>query len=244
MFLVGCRGVAQPANHSNKNKKTQRGSRTAAVSENSRAQQTASGDAQALVPYNPKPNTDNFRLPSFGDRVFNTIQSLNNDAFLVQTTSVVAESAFFTIGQFPSAASLLAVFDQYRILGVEVTLYPQLTMGINTATGASPSGMLYTVVDYDDANSLPNIGAALQYGNCITTGITVQQRRCFSPRVALGAYSGTFTSFANVSGIWLDAASPQVQYYGLKIIADPGVAGQFQTYNLSIRAHIQLRATR
>lgn len=41
------------------------------------------------------------------------------------------------------------------------------------------------------------------------------------PRTAMAAYSGAFTSYANMSDQWIDLNSTSVQYYGFKLLLPP-----------------------
>jgi len=79
---------------------------------------------------------------------------------------------------------------------------------------------LYSVIDYDDANALTTVAGALAYTNVIVTPMTNGHYRKWRPHIAVGAYSGAFTSFKNEVSNWIDVASPGVQHYGLKVVAD------------------------
>jgi len=133
---------------------------------------------------------------------------------------------YFSLAQLNSYTDFTGLFDQYRISRVRIRVYFSQTQSLATlqTSTTTPNNntalMCYQVVDYDDAatTSLANL---IQYENCESklclgkvTDIVIK------PRIAVAAYSGTFTSYANVKNQWLDSASPNVQYYGFKLGID------------------------
>lgn len=123
----------------------------------------------------------------------------------------------FTLDSLPGYTDFTALFDQYRIIQATVQFQP-----INGYT-LLPN-VIHTVIDYDDDSTTP-ITDLLQYQTLISRNGAFT--RTLNPRLAGAVYSGTFTSFANLSNkTWLDSASPSVAYYGLKIGVPPlAVAG-------------------
>jgi hypothetical protein len=151
--------------------------------------------------------------------------TINNRSYsVIQTSATVntltSSSVSVTYGNFSYTLSLIdqvnsftAVFDQYRIRMVELTFYPRVTVeSLNTVN----TGLLATVIDYDDASNLTSFAAALDYENCLVGRGLDPQKRTFIPHVAMAAYSGAFTSFANVGDQWIDCASTGVVHYGAK----------------------------
>lgn len=110
-------------------------------------------------------------------------------------------------------AALQAFFDQYRILQYTISFEPRYNMS-NTA--GTVLGTMTTAIDYDDATNQP---AAMlrQKETCMVTPAYCPHVRTLKPHIAVAAYSGAFTSFTNVKDEWIDAASPNVQHYGVKI---------------------------
>jgi len=155
------------------------------------------------------------------------------------TTVPTFTASSFTVGSLDQIASLTAVFDQYRVDEVELWLTPRCSS--ITAQGATP-GLFSSVIDYDDANLLTTINQALDYDNVLTTsGITGHYRR-FKPHVATAAYSGAFTSFANETSPWIDAASTGVAHYGLKTAW--GITTSATVYDMIVRMHLSWRNVR
>jgi len=97
---------------------------------------------------------------------------------------------------------------------VETTFRPRVTMVAASAT--TNPGILVTVVDNDDSNNLTSFAQAEDYENAIVgTGIQCQTRTQV-PHAAVAAYSGAFSSFANVASPWIDCTSAGVVHYGIK----------------------------
>jgi hypothetical protein len=135
-------------------------------------------------------------------------------------------------------------FDQYRIQAIRFSIVPQnnaIGLVTNSTTALTP---LYCVIDYDDATALTSSAAAEEYNNCITLSPGESLSRTFQPRMAVGAYAGTFTGFANVAPQWIDAVSTGVQHYGIKTYI-PGVTAaqtQLQTWQVIVEYAVELRA--
>jgi len=212
---------------------------------NRESKQTSGGDSK-LVPWSRQELTDSMKLTPVPATVFKTIKSYSSPGFMTQSGSVPVFTNFsISAGFFQDFGSLAAVFDQYRITMLEVTLWPQTTEGIPTTTVGPPKGFVRTVIDYDDAANLTVVGAADAYANCITTEVTSPIRRCWKPRIAVAAYAGsTFTGFVNSESQWLDAASSSIVYYGLKFAIDNGTTGNVVGFDLSCRALFEWRASR
>jgi len=158
-------------------------------------------------------------------------------------SAAVSQSFFFSLGDLDETSAYTNLFDQYRIDAVTFSILPmQNAIGLST-NSTTQTVRFYSVVDYDDANTLTSEGQARAFESCVLTPPGRETTRTFQPRCALGAYQGAFSGFANVGGAWIDAASTGVQFYGVKIYIPQTVALQTQlqswtierTYYLSFR---------
>jgi hypothetical protein len=144
------------------------------------------------------------------------VRAFDFDTLLVSGVTVNSydQSLGISLAAFPSSGEFTALFDQYRIREVEVRfISPYKTQQL----AATPYLMLHTVNDYDDYTAvIPNVMQENETyrQECLSYGRDLTRR--FVPKVAMAAYSGAFTSYANVSDQWIDCGSPNVQYYGLK----------------------------
>jgi hypothetical protein len=179
------------------------------------------------------------------NEVFKFVQSNSVGAAL--TSSNVANEEYlryFSSADVPQFSSFALVFDQYRIMGVEVVLFPR---NPTTVTGSTVNrGLLYSVVDYDDAAALSTTQNYIAYTNCQISPATFWHRRRFRPHIATAAYSGSFASYANMSSdTWLDCASTGVQYYGVKfLVSQSDVAGDEVVFDLFERILVEFRNVR
>jgi len=197
--------------------------------------------ATAIVPWNSRlALSDAMRLPVLTNQVFGNILTYETGLVSSSVSVISAGTVVPVLTNFSGYADLIGAFDQYRILMIEIVLRPQS----NTNTAATSNyGELATVLDYDDGTALSTFSAAIQYQNCIVTPGYEQVRRCFKPRVALAAYSGTFTSYANSPGeTWIDSSSTGVKFYGMKYVWT--TTSVVCTYDMVVRAHIQWKNTR
>jgi hypothetical protein len=155
----------------------------------------------------------------------------------------VANVYNFTLGNL-DGASQLSIWDQYRIDAIRFVIVPQ-NNAVQLVTNSSTSLVeLYCVIDYDDSNSLTSTGAARKYDNCIILAPGESLERTFQPRMAVPSYSGTFSSFTNLSPQWIDTAYTGVQHYGVKIYIPTTTAAQttLQSWNIQIEYYISFRS--
>jgi len=186
-------------------------------------------------------NTSQRPTPAPRDPVFAVTRMLDNG---ILTSNVVADyfPAYNYALQYLTAYSeFTALFDQYRIVRVETTFMPTITS--LSALGSFTNSYLLTAIDYDDANAYSSLNDAIQVATASITPLTKSVTRGFAPRVALAAYSGAFTSYAQAPpGQWIDCASPGVQHYGLKC-AIP-LTGSIQTWRVLHRYFLEFRRVR
>jgi len=102
---------------------------------------------------------------------------------------------------------------------------------------------MYVVIDYDDGTALTSANLASAYSNCVVLNPGESCERTFSPHMALAAYGGAFTSYANVSPQWIDAASTGVQHYGVKVWVPNCTVGQtlLQSWDVTIEHYLEMR---
>jgi hypothetical protein len=137
-------------------------------------------------------------------------------------TSDACFAMFHTLSDLPQYTSWTAVFDSYRIVEIETTFIPNYQSDSTLVTTAQaltmPAQQLWYVVDLDDAQVVSPLTSIMEYENarCIDINSPRPVTVKYKPHVALSAYSGSFTSYANSLSSWIDCGSPTVQYYGLK----------------------------
>jgi hypothetical protein len=157
-------------------------------------------------------------IPINPNQLFNIVQenALGTITSSATPGTEIDGAYYFYLAQLDGAAALVAVFDQYRFLQVSVSFIPRCSVtGTTGSVFPTPIGQLLTGIDYDDAATT---AAALlrQKETAQITTCTDQQTRTLTPHAALAAYSGAFSSYANMSKMWIDANSQSVQHYGVK----------------------------
>lgn len=173
-------------------------------------------------------------------KVFNVTGAY--ETFSVLTTSTTLDSHsenYIQLSNLNQSSSWTAVFDQYRIVRAEARFIPH-TAGVTTSPFVA--GVLTSVIDYDDATNIGSQAAALDYQNELTVATGQPFIRTFTPHAAAALYSGAFSSFGNVASPWIDAASPNVQHYGIKLYAPPQNA--VVTYDMTVKLWLQFRNVR
>jgi hypothetical protein len=156
------------------------------------------------------------------------------------TTTGNGAGYVFALSSAPQYANWQAVFDQYRIVAVEVDFMPYFN--VNT-TSAALQGRLFTCIDYDDGNTPLSAQAIRDFPNCIITPATRSCTRTLVPHVADALYAGAFTSFGNKGPTWIDSASPSVQHYAVKAWAENS-ATTSSTWYVEVRMFIEFRNPR
>jgi len=124
------------------------------------------------------------------------------------TTIDQAGAISFTLNSLPDSSEFTNLFDQYRITQAVVKFVP--------TSQVSTSSPLLTVLDYDDAVTPTLVTQLYEYSTLYVSESSSYVERALKPQMAVAAYSGAFTSFGSMSDMWIDVASPNVVYYGVK----------------------------
>lgn len=139
------------------------------------------------------------------------------------STVPIANSFSFQASLLSEFTNLSAVFDQYAIVAAVCRFVP---LSFTSTSSSTTPGLFLSVIDHDDSTALVSVGAAQEYPSLLETVQTVGQTRVVYPRIAVAAYSGAFTSFANQRS-WVDCASSTVQHYGLKTLLTPSTTSTY-----------------
>lgn len=144
--------------------------------------------------------------------------SLNN---LPGSTSIDIFQAYtFKLSDLNLASSYSSIFDQYSIVAVTLRFIP--TVNSIASTSGNDLGRLLTVIDHDD-DGIQTFAQMHDYNSLVVTSAIEGQTRVVYPRVAIAAYSSTFSSFANQRS-WIDCGSPNVVHYGIKAMLTTATA--------------------
>jgi len=172
-----------------------------------------------------------------------TIRQVGDPITVSQSSAGNVYGSFnFTAGTSAQASQLVALFDQYKICSVQLDFRPRVTSFLQ---GTVPSGMLFTVLDFDDANVPSSTNQLEQYATVrilpLTKRVPIKLRPYF-------ATAGNSQISGNVTCVpkrgWIDAAYTDVNHYGIKYAISQGVAGALQTYDVVITVIMTWRRVR
>jgi len=180
------------------------------------------------------------RTGVFDNKVYNIEQLYSNGT--IGGSSTVGTTGYakaFTTADIQQYSSFAAVFDQYRIMTVEVWLVPALLSSYN----APGTQQMYSVIDYDDANTPTTAQQLLQYTNVQSSSLICGHYKKFRPHVAKALFgSSLFNQYGNEQSPWIDVASTLVSHYGIKVIFDQAASTVQQVpVQLFTRIWIQFR---
>lgn len=149
---------------------------------------------------------------------------------IMDSTAAIHGAAAITLNGLPGYTDFTSLYDQYRITAWTMYFaFDRNQAAISNTAGLFDQGLpLITIVkDFDDATALTTEDQYSQYDPVIRTRLGERiVSVSLTPRPATALYSGAFTSYGIGSrGLWVDAASPGVQYYGIKFNISPSVAG-------------------
>jgi hypothetical protein len=172
-----------------------------------------------------------------GDNVIHNVrQTADLGPFLTSSAGAEVDgSQSFQVALIPGITSWLSVFDQYRIIMIEVWSTLSCSSGQNLIDGFRWA----SVVDYDDSNNI-TFSAAQQYSNIHDMGRNEASYRRFRPHqsMAVGTVGGVQAS-GNVVSQWNDSARTDVNHFGVKY----ALQATSTTVVLSqrLRFHLQFR---
>lgn len=147
----------------------------------------------------------------------------------------------FTVGSINQISSLTNLYDQYRIVRIEVWI--QIEPSASTVNvGQYNATNIATAIDYDSSAAPGSFAGLCDYENSIVSPLIDGHYHSFTPKVAMAAYTGLFDGYESVEAPWIDASSTTVQHYGLLFAAEVALATNPVKY--WYRLHTQWRALR
>jgi hypothetical protein len=153
------------------------------------------------------------------NKVFTFSRTRFEDLVLSGSTDSNQRHYTFPLNSFVNSTDFTNLYDQYRIAEVQLRYIP--------IYGPSDfPGVIYSAIDVDDAND-EVINQIIQNETVMVTPLYQPFVRTLHPLVALPVFEEGSITDKYATGIpnqWIDAASPGVTYYGVKLSA-PVIAG-------------------
>jgi hypothetical protein len=134
--------------------------------------------------------------------------------------AAASNSAFnitFQLNTIPQITQYSQIYDEYKICAVRVTLQPAIT----TSYGGNACMHVFSVIDYDDSQALPDANTARAFATCRRHLSTQKITRYFRPRyptsIDLTSPPGTTGTTGSRRG-WVNTstAGGNVTHYGVK----------------------------
>jgi len=151
-------------------------------------------------------------------RSYSYKQQVNVDEYLSSTTTAVQREYTFRLSDLPQSGTFVALYDQYCISKVVCHFWPVQQLPSDSVS-VNRGMRAYFVRDYDDAGTLTNINAYMEYQNCKVRSAGVKTTIVLRPRVSREIYrSATQTAYGASSGNqWIDCGYSDVPHYGVKV---------------------------
>lgn len=143
---------------------------------------------------------------------------------LPNITVPASTNAFFFARSFSlldiidNASPLVQLYDNYRIMAIKLTIYPQYnTYNANVATVSIPE--IFTVVDFNDDTAPTNVQELYSYQNLKRRQAIRPHQRYFKPRARITGISdgGTNTATMLVNhNAWMNSTNTNINYFAIK----------------------------
>lgn len=160
----------------------------------------------------------------------------------------------FRVGDLPQWSIFSSLYDMYRLNKIVFELIPMATVNTMGSTGGGTtanSGMIASVIDYDNGSTtLSSLSEYEQYSNCKTTPVVMQNRRVkrvWTPHINIGALAsgGGNVGAVNRAKQWIDCTQSTISHHGLKFYIDlyPSV-NQVQTWAVYCTYYVSFKSVR
>lgn len=155
----------------------------------------------------------------------------------------------FQLDKAEQYADLVNMFDQYRITAIKVQIIPRCNVLDPATQSATFTAVppLIVVVDLDDANTPTDWRDLISHDSCKIIDPFKNYTFTFRPKLAQSQYGATAFGQYGVteSTQWMNAASDDIEYYGLKLGSMTYSTGNNDTYppawDLIYTYHIECR---
>lgn len=122
----------------------------------------------------------------------------------------------FSLSDLPNSTEFTTLYDMYKINCVKITFLPQMTQNVSlgAVNNAYASTRFFSAIDYNDGNAPTSYDDIRQYQSCKVTPILRPHKRViFKPKI--------LDSNGFSIAPWMSTASPNANYFGLKVAVEP-----------------------
>lgn len=145
-----------------------------------------------------------------------------------------------TLTQCPGLSAFTSMFDQYRIVNMEVFFYPTRRAGVVASAplaNVQPPAVCIAA-DYDDQNVPTLFTQLLEYQNSHMMDPYKPWQTSIVPRSVIGSNNGN--SFPQAPSTWIDIASANQSHYGIKIGVTGGAYAQTELWSMQISVRLTI----
>lgn len=179
-----------------------------------------------------------------GDSTIFTFSKYMQKSIITSTSAAEGLYGFnFQAGDLSEISSFTSIYDQYRIIRVELDLRAVTQPGV-TATTAPAYAFLFIVNDFDDSVALASASLALNYKNVCILSPGQHHKRSIVPHVNTAVGSSSILASGSVPCPWLDCADTAVPHYGTKIAVTQSSSTNLTSWFLWAKYTIQFRMVR
>lgn len=157
-------------------------------------------------------------------------------ALTTNLVSTTLGSLLTSLSNYSGYAKFADLFDQYRFVSIEAWINPPASQ---STPGAPEIGTWVTTVDLDDSTAPATYAACSMAQGAMQTSVLSAHYHRWKPSIDVAAYSGVFTSYANMTDQWIDCSSASVNQYGLKYAVS--ATSTAMTFNVIYRAVVEFR---
>lgn len=165
------------------------------------------------------PLSDIKLLSNFNNVRLEVWKNVDKGQIATSTTVATLGSYDFKLSELYEVSSYTSVFDQYRIVSVELIIIPVNQKPLATTSNVS-APCLFMAYDLDDSGTPASINIIYNYENMLTLECGHSKIVRFKPAISLAAYSTAFDSNATKQDQWIDCANTGVTHYGFKYAAN------------------------
>lgn len=123
----------------------------------------------------------------------------------------------FRLDFVPNRTEFTALYDQYRIKAIKVTLMPRgNSSDLGVSAGSAQMSRIFSVLDYDDANTPTSISQLCEYQNLKVTDSTKSHTRYLVPKFNANIANVLGTVARKPSTGFIDVTDENVVHNGVK----------------------------
>lgn len=149
----------------------------------------------------------------------------------------------FQLASLSGYTEFTALFDQYRIVGVEVQLIPNVTgSDANPLSTVVLLPNVHTVIDYDDDSTVGTLTTLMKYPSYRRTRGNQVHKRFLRPAAQIEVYktAGTMGTSAKW-GQWLDCGDSTIPLFGMKYYVDATNSATTIAYQVYFKYYLEFK---